>query len=70
MSDKGKWIDKDGWVHCSECNGAALFDDIYETPVKSPYCPWCGAKMELDVNKTVAQYALPIIDFNDKRSDK
>ena len=47
---KGRWIRKESdlswWYECSECGESPLFDP-YEHEVRSPFCPWCGAEMEM-----------------------
>ena len=46
---KGRWVRKESdlswWYECSECGDSPLFDP-YEHEVRSPFCPWCGARME------------------------
>ena len=47
----GKWIPNrsqtfPGWKHCSVCNGDWTFDTGCP-----PYCPHCGAKMEVEKNE-------------------
>lgn len=36
----GRWIDRDGKTWCSVC-------DVSNKQYKPPYCPHCGAKMDL-----------------------
>lgn len=44
----GKWVLGDHHVRCSVCNTRALinYDETDYFNELSPYCPWCGAKME------------------------
>lgn len=46
----GKWIDMGDFEQCSACHGTYLkeFQSYYgkATWAKTPYCPFCGAKME------------------------
>lgn len=46
---KGRWLRKESdlswWYECSECGESPLFDP-YENEVRTPFCPWCGARME------------------------
>ena len=46
---KGRWVRKESdlswWYECSECGESPLFDP-YENEVRTPFCPWCGARME------------------------
>lgn len=44
---KGKWIDKDGWLHCSNCgkNATPQNNGCEIEPCHTPFCPWCGADM-------------------------
>lgn len=48
---KGRWERKESdlswWYECSECGESPLFDP-YEHEVRTPFCPWCGAKMETE----------------------
>ena len=39
----GHWVDMSNFSYCSECE--AVPSDI------SPFCPWCGAKMDADIVK-------------------
>lgn len=41
----GKWIDRDGKTWCSRC-------DASNKQYKPPYCPHCGAKMEVNTDGT------------------
>ena len=44
----GKWVYGDDVdIQCSECGKDAMSDWMKYTQVYSPYCPWCGAKMDL-----------------------
>ena len=36
---EGRWSKSDDGYECSECEWHSLYD--------SPWCPWCGAKMEV-----------------------
>lgn len=49
---KGEWICDDKYLdcRCSICNSYALERGDY--PELSPYCPQCGAKMEVKTNET------------------
>jgi ribosomal protein S27AE len=49
---KGEWIEEpvSKWPHCSECGYNGLFSDIYETPIRSNFCPNCGADMRKEEN--------------------
>lgn len=46
---RGRWERKESdlswWYECSECGESPLFDP-YEHEVRTPFCPWCGARME------------------------
>lgn len=50
----GKWVKTDDgeiflYHKCSECGAIAhsvLYDDGSEEEILTPYCPWCGTKME------------------------
>ncbi len=49
----GKWLGlHDGWYYsysCSECGSEALTkEETMHDQVCSPYCPNCGAKMDLE----------------------
>lgn len=42
----GKWIESERHGYkCSNCNCMSSF---WDDNLKSPYCPWCGAKMDLE----------------------
>ena len=47
---QGRWIDMGDFEQCSVCTGTHLkeFKSYYgkATWAKTPYCPFCGAKME------------------------
>lgn len=44
----GKWMLGNHRVRCSVCNTRALinYDETNYFDELSPYCPWCGAKMD------------------------
>ena len=43
----GQWVyGEDVDIQCSECGRDAMSDWMKHTQVYSPYCPWCGAKMD------------------------
>lgn len=43
----GRWeYGEDVDIQCSECGRDAMSDWMKYTQVYSPYCPWCGAKMD------------------------
>jgi hypothetical protein len=46
---KGKWINEQRWClpQCSVC-GASCFGVHGFDAIKTPYCPTCGAEMEVD----------------------
>lgn len=45
----GKWVkDKYGTDHCSCCDYIPAYDTAIDDIYYSPYCPNCGAKMEVD----------------------
>ena len=46
----GRWIEKNDWIVCSNCNHDIL-DDYYEKRYKYIACPYCGAKMEVENEK-------------------
>lgn len=39
--------DDDGRWYCSECGCVGLECVLVKTNYRSPYCPWCGAEMEV-----------------------
>ena len=45
----GKWVDMGDFEQCSACKGTHLkeFESYYGKVmwIKTPYCPYCGAKM-------------------------
>ena len=48
----GKWVYGDDVdIQCSVCGKDAMSDWMKYTQVYSPYCPWCGAKMDLEERK-------------------
>ena len=46
MPKRGEWIDDEFGAKCSYCGKYAYWSK-FEIPWKSPYCPLCGAKMEV-----------------------
>ena len=45
----GKWVqDEYGTDHCSCCDYIPAYDTAIDDIYYSPYCPNCGAKMEVD----------------------
>ena len=46
---KGRWLRKESdlswWYECSECGESPLYSP-YSDEVLTPFCPWCGARME------------------------
>ena len=55
---RGEWVYEefnnfegysDGWWSCSKC-GKGMLCDYYGPPIKTDYCPHCGAKMESEVD--------------------
>lgn len=44
---KGKWIEKEGYYYCSNCEELAYFD-CEDEPILSKFCQDCGAEMEID----------------------
>lgn len=44
---KGEWIDKGEYAECSICgaHSGKQFDGVEPIPLKTPYCPSCGADM-------------------------
>ena len=45
----GKWVkDKYGTDHCSCCDYIPAYDTTIDDIYYSPYCPNCGAKLEVD----------------------
>ena len=46
--ERGRWIKRKevfGEVYCSECQ---TIEKTTDSNFKTPYCPWCGAKMDGD----------------------
>ena len=41
---RGKWIPRDDRWRCTLCNGIA------PKGIRWNFCPWCGAKMEMEEN--------------------
>ena len=51
VQNRGKWLDNPtGYTECicSACFGMSAVDQKGH-PVRSNYCPYCGAKMDLEV---------------------
>ena len=46
---RGKWIRDNFGSYCSACDLYA-YRDKFDQPWESPYCPICGAKMEIERN--------------------
>ena len=46
LPKRGEWIDNEFGAKCSYCGKYAYWSK-FEIPWKSPYCPLCGAKMEV-----------------------
>ena len=46
LPKRGKWVDDEFGAKCSYCGKYAYWSK-FEIPWKSPYCPICGAKMEV-----------------------
>ena len=44
---RGKWIRDNFGSYCSACDLYA-YRDKFDQPWESPYCPICGAKMEIE----------------------
>ena len=43
---RGKWIKQNPMVDTEECSECGY--NILSPELETPYCPWCGAKMEKD----------------------
>ena len=43
----GRWIDKGEYAVCTECGGRSgtQYDGVEPVPLRSQFCPNCGAKM-------------------------
>ena len=41
------WIETEKGMKCSNCN---CLSSLFDNNLKSVYCPWCGAKMDKEVN--------------------
>ena len=49
----GEWIkDFTGLIKCSLCDNDAMMDTCSAKQNKSPFCPWCGAKMDCERSVT------------------
>lgn len=44
---RGEWIGRQNHKKCSVCGLQAIYDVALQTDMKTPYCPHCGAKMEV-----------------------
>ena len=44
---RGEWIGRQNHKKCSVCGKQAIYDVALYTDMKTPYCPHCGAKMEV-----------------------
>ena len=44
---RGKWIGRQNHKKCSVCGRQAIYDVALQSDMKTPYCPNCGAKMEV-----------------------
>ena len=44
---RGEWIGRRNHKKCSVCGKQAIYDVALCTDMKTPYCPNCGAKMEV-----------------------
>ena len=44
----GEWIDKGEYAECSMCgaHSGTQFDGVEPIPLKTSYCPNCGARMK------------------------
>lgn len=52
---RGEWIDDEFGAKCSYCGKYAYWSK-FEIPWKSPYCPLCGAKMEVQ-DENISKFA-------------
>ena len=41
----GEWVKTDKGQKCSNCN---CLSSLWDNNLKSVYCPWCGAKMDVE----------------------
>ena len=52
--DESYWIKKDTgeeyWYECENCGGKPL-KDMYGNTEFTPFCPYCGAMMEIEVQE-------------------
>ena len=49
---KGKWINRNNYYYCSNCNNMALnYDDCSEGKLKTDFCPYCGTDMRESEDK-------------------
>lgn len=44
----GKWVNKNDTPHCTVCDYIPAFDVALDDIYYSPFCPNCGAKMDLE----------------------
>ena len=49
----GWWIENGDFAECSNCGGKSgiQFDGVEPIPLKTPFCPHCGARMDGDDNE-------------------
>ena len=47
LPKRGEWIGRRNHKKCSVCGKQAIYDVALCTDMKTPYCPNCGAKMEV-----------------------
>lgn len=47
LPKRGEWIGRQNHKKCSVCGVQAIYDVALQTDMKTPYCPHCGAKMEV-----------------------
>lgn len=43
---RGRWIGQEPHKKCSVCNMQATFDVAMRVCATTPFCPWCGSRME------------------------
>ena len=46
----GRWINKGDYSICTVCGGSSgtQYDGVEPIPKSTPYCPYCGARMDGD----------------------